>query len=43
VIETGRIYAGDLPTKQLKLVFDWLATNTDEALNIFYQLNPELK
>ncbi len=41
VIETGRIYAGDLPTKQLKL--DWLSTNADEALNIFYQLNPELK
>ena len=43
VIGTGRIYAGDLPTKQLKLVFDWLTTNADEALNIFYQLNPELK
>lgn len=43
VIKTGQIYAGDLPTKQLKLVFDWLAINTDEALNIFYQLNPELQ
>ena len=43
VIETGRIYAGDLPSRQLKLVFDWLATNADEALDIFYQLNPELK
>lgn len=43
VIETGRIYAGDLPTRQLKLVFDWLAIHADEALDIFYQLNPELK
>lgn len=42
IIETGQIYAGDLPTKQLKLVYDWLAINADESLSIFYELNPEL-
>jgi hypothetical protein len=43
VIETGNIYAGDMPNKQLKLVFDWLAGNADWALAVFYELNPELK
>jgi hypothetical protein len=42
-IETGLIYAGDLPNRQLKMVFDWLSGNTDWALEVFYQLNPELK
>jgi len=41
-IENHEIYAGDLPNKQLKRVFDWLAGNSDWALEIFYQLNPEL-
>ncbi len=41
-IESGQIYAGDLPTKQLKMVYDWLAINADEALDMFYQMNPEL-
>jgi len=43
VIETGEIYAGEIPNKQLKLVFDWLSGNTDWAIEVFYQLNPELK
>lgn len=42
-IETGMIYAGDLPTKQLKQVFDWLLGNSEWALEVFYELNPELK
>ncbi|MBN8705661.1 MAG: DUF4160 domain-containing protein [Bacteroidetes bacterium] len=42
-IETNSIYAGDLPAKQLKLVFNWLSENSIWALTIFYQLNPELK
>lgn len=42
-IESGKVYAGILPTKQLKIVFDWLAGNSDWALLVFYQLNPELK
>jgi hypothetical protein len=42
-IEDGVIYAGDLPNKQLKLVFDWLLGNSDWALEVFYELNPQLK
>jgi len=41
-IESGKIYAGDLPIKQLKKVFDWLAGNSNWALELFYELNPEL-
>ena len=41
-IENGNIYAGDLPNKQLKKVFDWLAGNSDWASEVFYELNPEL-
>jgi len=36
-------YAGNLPNKQRKKVFDWLAGNNDWALEIFYELNPSLK
>jgi len=42
IIENGEIYAGDLPNKQLKKAFDWLAGNSDWALEVFYELNPEL-
>jgi hypothetical protein len=42
-IENGEIYAGDLPAKQLKLVFDWLSGNSEWALEVFYELNPNLK
>ena len=42
-IERGVIYSGDLPSRQLKQVFDWLAGNADWALEIFYELNPKLK
>jgi len=42
-IEDGVIYAGDLPNRQLKLVFDWLSGNSDWALGVFYELNPQLK
>jgi hypothetical protein len=41
-IESGKIYAGDLPNKQLKKVFDWLLGNAEWALEVFYELNPEL-
>lgn len=43
IIETSEIYAGDLPSKQLKKSFDWLAGNADWALTVFYELNPWLK
>jgi len=42
-IERGVIYSGDLPNRQLKQVFDWLAGNADWALDVFYELNPEFK
>ncbi len=40
--KSNNIYAGDLPNKQLKKVFDWLAGNSDWAVDVFYELNPEL-
>lgn len=43
IIENGEIYSGNLPTKQLKLVFDWLSGNSEWALEVFYELNPKLK
>ena len=43
IIGTKEIYAGSLPNKQLKRVFDWLAGNADWALEIFYELDPNLK
>jgi len=39
----GAIYAGDLPNRQLKMVFDWLPGNSDWALEVFYELNPNLR
>jgi len=41
-IESGNIYAGDLPKKQLKKLFDWLAGNSEWVMEVFYELNPEL-
>ena len=43
VIETKDICAGELPNKQLRSVFDWLSVNSDWALKVFYELNPNLK
>jgi len=42
-IERAVIYSGNLPNRQLKQVFYCLAGNTDWALEVFYELNPELK
>jgi hypothetical protein len=42
-IERAVIYSGNLPNRQLKQVFDWLAGNSDWALEVFYELNPRLK
>lgn len=42
-IETCDLYAGDLPTKQLKMVYDWLSGNSEWSLSIFYELNPNLR
>ena len=43
LIESKDIYAGDLPNKQMKIVFDWLSVNSDWALKVFFELNPNLK
>jgi len=43
VIETKDIYAGELPNKQLKSVHNWLSVNSDWAMKVFYELNPNLK
>lgn len=43
LIENNGIYAGELPNRQLRIVFDWLTDNSDWALEVFYELNPELK
>ena len=43
VIESNEIYAGELPNKQLRSVLDWLSVNSDWALNVFYELNPNLQ
>jgi len=42
-IETGKIYAGNLPGRQLKDVDAWLFENAEWALQVFYELNPRLK
>lgn len=43
VIETKDIYAGELPNKQLRSVFDWSSVNSDWALKVFYELTPNLQ
>jgi hypothetical protein len=43
LIENKDIYAGYLPNKQLKIVFDWLYVNSDWALKVYFELNPNLK
>jgi len=43
LIERKRIYAGQLPERQQKLVVEWLEENKDWALEVFYELNPKLK
>ena len=41
-IEKGQIYAGNIPDKQLRKIFEWLSANYDWALTVFYELNPML-
>ena len=42
-IEELTVYAGSLPKRQQKTVFNWLSENTDWLLQVFHDLNPELK
>ncbi len=37
------IYAGELPSRQLKQVMLWFSENSEWAKEVFYELNPELK
>lgn len=41
-IKTGKVYAGYLPAKQLIKALDWLETNSDLALSVFKELNPQI-
>jgi len=42
-IEKAQVYAGDMPYKQLKKVFEWLSGNSKWALSVFYEFNPTLR
>ena len=42
VIETGEVYAGWLPARQLKKAKDWLLINKADAARSFKTLNPHL-
>ncbi len=42
-IEKWVIYSGGLPVRQLKMLRTWLADNSDWALALFYELNPNLQ
>ncbi len=42
-IEDGVVYAGSLPIKQMKLANAWLLEHSTWALNVFFELNPELQ
>lgn len=37
------IYAGELPNKQMRDVIKWLSDNSDWALKVFVELNPNLQ
>ena len=42
-IERRLIYSGSLPNKQLIQVMNWLEGNAVWALDVFYELNPDLR
>ncbi|MBI1306374.1 MAG: DUF4160 domain-containing protein [Bacteroidetes bacterium] len=42
-IESQEVYVGELPSRQLKKAMDWLAGNANWALEVFYELNPDLR
>ena len=43
VIESGKPMAGNLPTRQKKLVYKWLLESSSFALTMFYVYNPKLR
>lgn len=42
-IETHEHLGGEMPAKQLRVVYEWLADNQNYALTVFYELNQGLK
>ena len=42
-IEKFVIYSGGLPSRQLKIVMAWLTKNSDWALALFYESNPNCR
>ncbi|MEN6355050.1 MAG: DUF4160 domain-containing protein [Bacteroidales bacterium] len=43
LINDKSIYAGELPNKQMRDVIKWLSDNSDWALKVFVELNPNLQ
>ncbi len=41
-IEGSNVIAGQMPSKQLKKIYDWLVGNSAWAKDLFYEFNPEL-
>jgi len=42
-IRTGEAIAGNLPRKRMREVLEYLEENREDLLEIFYQLNPQLR
>lgn len=42
-IKTKDIYAGYLPARQLKKAITWLIKYEKDALNLYFELNPNLQ
>ena len=42
IIETGGIYAGNLPKRKMKHALEWISVHSVRALEIFYELNVDL-
>jgi len=42
-IRKRTVYAGFLPPKQLQKAREWVSANEEDALSIFFHLNPRLK
>jgi hypothetical protein len=43
IIENSKVYAGKLPRPQMNKALLWLSENADWALEVFYELNENLR
>jgi len=43
VIKSGKVWTGNFPGKQKRMVFEWLSLHSKSLLMMFYSLNPNLK